>query len=209
MTTQQAPHDPATDNRDPRPLVQRGIEQIDEHLAVLTTDQLDLPTPCDEWTVRDLVSHLVAVENRIVHIAGGGTPFEVPSMATGIADEDWYAAWSEHRTPLEQTLADDAILDAVFEHPAGRMPGRMALGIYASEFAVHLWDLAAALDADPSALDQQVPAALVEPLKRGLPADNRGEGVPFGPVIEVPAAAPPYDQLLGWLGRDPSWRANG
>jgi len=32
-----------------------------------------------------------------------------------------------------------------------------------------------------------------------------GAGVPFGAVVEVPADAPAYDRLVGWLGRDPHW----
>ncbi len=207
MTTQQAPQDLDTNSSDPRPLVQRGIEQTDELIAGLEPDQLDLPTPCDGWTVRDLVGHLVAVENRIVHIAAGGAAMDVPSVMADVTDDGWYAAWSEHRARLQETLADDAILDASFEHPAGRMPGRMALGIYATEFAVHLWDLAAALGVDTSTLDQQVPAAVLAPFKQALPAEPRGGPIPFGPIVQVPADAPAYEQLLGWLGRDPSWTA--
>jgi len=37
----------------------------------------------------------------------------------------------------------------------------------------------------------------------------RGEelGIPFGPVVQVPADAPPYAQLVAWVGRDPEWGA--
>ena len=40
--------------------------------------------------------------------------------------------------------------------------------------------------------------------RRILPPEIRGqEGVPFGPVVEVPADAGPYAQLAAWLGRHP------
>ena len=29
-------------------------------LALINNDQLDLPTPCDEWSVRDVINKLVA-----------------------------------------------------------------------------------------------------------------------------------------------------
>ena len=35
----------------------------------------------------------------------------------------------------------------------------------------------------------------------------RGPGAPFGPRIDVPADAPPFDRLLGLLGRAPDWTA--
>jgi hypothetical protein len=36
---------------------------------------------------------------------------------------------------------------------------------------------------------------------------TRGPGAPFGPRIAVPDDAPPFDRLLGLLGRPPSWPA--
>ncbi|HEU5392010.1 MAG TPA: hypothetical protein VFV73_39560 [Streptosporangiaceae bacterium] len=40
--------------------------------------------------------------------------------------------------------------------------------------------------------------------RRILPPEIRGqEGVPFGPVVDVPPDAAPYAQLAAWLGRRP------
>jgi len=195
-----------TATTDPRPLLRRVVDQTDRLIAGLRPDQLDLPTPCADWTVRDLVSHLVAVENRIVHIAGGGHPFEVPSMSTDVADDQWYAAWLGNRARVEEALADDRVLDSTFAHPAGEMPGHRALVFYASEFAAHGWDLAAALGVPTVDLDDGAALAILGPLGAALPAEPRGGRVPFGAVVPVPADAPAYDRLVGWLGRDPSWR---
>lgn len=95
---------------DTRPLFRSALAQIAPLVDALTSTDLGRPTPCSEWTVRDLLSHLVAVEDRIVHIAGGGKPFEVPSIVEGIADTDWSDAWRTRVAPLQDALADDALL---------------------------------------------------------------------------------------------------
>lgn len=191
---------------DTRPLFRSALAQIAPLVDALTIADLDRPTPCSEWTVRDLLSHLVAVEDRIVHIAGGGKPFEVPTMVEGVADTDWSDAWRTRVAPLEDALADDALLSREWVHPAGVMPGFQAIAIYASELAVHAWDLARALSRDAE-LNQDVAAAVVGPITGALPSEPRGAeiGIPFGPVVPVAEDAPPYARLVGWVGRDPEW----
>ena len=189
---------------DTRPLLARATAQVTPLIESITPADLDRPTPCSDWSVRDLLSHLVAVEDRIVHIAGGGRPFEVPSMVDGIADDAWAQEWVSRLAPLSAALADDAVLERIFQHPAGPMPGTAAIGIYASEFAVHAWDLARALGRDAE-LDQEVAGAVVGPMIAALPAQPRGGVIPFGPVVEVPDDAPAYARLVAWVGRDPEW----
>ena len=102
-------------------------------------------------------------------------------------------------------LADDAVLERIFQHPAGPMPGTAAIGIYASEFAVHAWDLARALGRETD-LDQEVAAAVVGPITAALPAEPRGGVIPFGPVVEVPGDAPAYVRLSAGSGVIPNGR---
>jgi hypothetical protein len=40
-------------------------------------------------------------------------------------------------------------------------------------------------------------------MRRILPPEPRGGEIPFGPVVEIPADAPPYAQLAAYLGRHP------
>lgn len=194
---------------DTRPLLAEATALVTPLVGSLTASDLDRPTPCSEWTVRDLLSHLVAVEDRVVHIAGGGHPFETPSMIEGIADDAWAHAWNSRLAPLSEALADDAVLGRIFQHPAGPMPGAAAIGIYASEFAVHAWDLARALGRDAE-LDPTVAEAVVGPITAALPAEPRGAeiGIPFGPVVDVPADAPAFARLVAWVGRNPEWTPN-
>src|SRR6266545_138321 len=48
---------------DPRPLDRAATEICGIAVAAVEPDQLDLPTPCSEWSLGELIAHLVA-ENR-------------------------------------------------------------------------------------------------------------------------------------------------
>lgn len=190
------------------PLFLTALDELTALVHGVSPDDLDLATPCDGWAVRDLLSHLVAVQDRIPHIAAGGKPADTPSQVQGIPDDAWTDAWDERLPRLRAAIDNDEDLGRVVSHPAGPMPWAIAIGVYSSELAVHSWDLARALGRD-AGLSQQVAVAVFPPIRGALPAEPRGAaiGIPFGPVVEVAADAPPYSQLVGWLGRDPEWTA--
>ncbi|MDO9454847.1 TIGR03086 family metal-binding protein [Nocardioides sp.] len=192
---------------DPRPLLLAAVAQVTPYVERITAADLDRPTPCDGWAVRELLAHLVAVEVRIPHILGGGHPTDLPSAVSGVADDAWLEAWTSARDALVTALADDDVLGRMVQHPAGDMPAPQALGIYVSEVCVHAWDLATALG-DTSGLDDAPATACLEPMRRSLTREMRSESwVPFGPVVEVADDASPYERLVGWCGRDPRWTA--
>lgn len=195
-----------TSTPDPRPLFAQTLDQCGRLVDAVTPEDLDRDTPCADYDVRTLLGHLVAVERRVVHIAQGGHPYEVPSLVTDVPDDGWAQAWKDARVDLEAAMADDDVLVRTFHHPAGDFPGFQAVFAYVSEVAVHGWDLAMALGRRGD-LDDSLAAATLDPVRGFLPAEPRGGPVPFGPVVEVADDAPAYDRLVGWMGRDPHWAA--
>lgn len=190
---------------DPRPLLLAAAAQVTPFVERVGLADLDRPTPCEGWVVRDLLAHLVAVAARVPHILGGGHPFEVPSAVEGVPDDGWAAAWAERQPAFAAALADDSVMSRTVHHPAGEMPAPAAIGTYISELVTHAWDLGAALG-DTEDLDDDLAAAVLAPIQQALPAEIRGEDwVPFGDVVPVPDDAPALDRLLGWVGRDPRW----
>lgn len=185
---------------DPRALFVRALDQT-EHLVNTTgPDDLDLPTPCDEYDVRTLLGHLLTVVARIDLALNGGDPLTIPVVTTGV--DDVPAAWKERRVSLDDTLADDAVLGQICKLPWGTLPGAAAIAAYTGELTTHSWDLAKAtgrLDQLDDALATQV----LPMVRQYVPAEQRGGHVPFGPVVQVSADASPYDQLAGWQGRQP------
>lgn len=181
---------------DPRPVYLGATAWVTSLLGAVREDQGSLPTPCDEFDVRTLSSHLIGTAGRIIAIAEVGSADSVPPLAPE-HDADTFARLAEH---AQRAWADDALLDKPVTVPWGQVPGREALWGYIGEALVHGWDLAVATgqpcEADP---------ALVEPtaaeVRRFIPADARVPGVPFSAVVEPRTEAGPTERLANWSGR--------
>jgi uncharacterized protein (TIGR03086 family) len=191
-----------TENTDPRPLHRRAIAQTESTVAAVSPAQLALPTPCAEYDVRTLLSHIVGGLDRVAIMGEGGEALARPARVDGIPDDGWAAAYRAAATRAVAAWADDAKLDALVEVPWGKVPGRFALAGYIQEILAHGWDLAKAT-AQPTEGDPELAVWVLAGAQRILPPEPRGGEIPFGPVVEIPADAAPYAQLAAYLGRHP------
>ncbi|MFF7794258.1 TIGR03086 family metal-binding protein [Streptomyces sp. NPDC007991] len=130
---------------DPRPLFARAAEQAAELIGSVRAEHLDGPTPCSEFDVRTLLSHLTGGTHRMAVVAEGGDAAAVRPFAEGVPDDGWTAAYDEGRTRAVKAWAADDLLDTVVRLPFGEMPGRAALSAYVLETVTHTWDLSEAL----------------------------------------------------------------
>jgi uncharacterized protein (TIGR03086 family) len=157
-------------------------------------EQLDDKTPCEEWTVRELLEHMIGV------VAGMGAatrgeprrPFTLgtdPAAQFAEASAGTLAAW---RAP--------GVLDRLVDGGAGPMPGRVLAGINLLDTATHTWDVAVATG-QPSGLPDGVAVAALEAGHMIIQPEIRSGR--FGPEIAAPAGATTTDQLVAFLGRMP------
>ncbi|KRF37905.1 TIGR03086 family metal-binding protein [Nocardioides sp. Soil805] len=161
-----------------------ALDQAGELLAGVQPGDLDRPTPCADWSVRELGDHLAASPGRFLAMAqGGSVDWNAPS---DIPQDRWAA----------QFRADAAALLAHWE--AQEEVG--GLDFTTAELAVHAWDLAQAVDPD-RALDPVVAERALAAMEQGLTPENRA-GV-FGPAVEVADDASVHDRLAAWAGRTP------
>lgn len=186
---------------DPRPDLATTTAQLTATIEAVRPDQLDLPTPCPDWTVRDLLAHLVGVADRITAL-GRGEVAEGEVTPPTVDDDGWAAAWSAATEGARRQWSDDDLLGAIVHPPFGSMPGAVALSVYVCEFTVHHWDLASALGVDV-VWDEAIVAGAYAGTVASLPAEGRGVEVPFGEVVPVPDDAPTIDRLVAYLGRRP------
>lgn len=187
---------------DPRPVHRQAMTQTESVVAAVEPGQLGQPTPCAEYDVRALLSHIVGGLNRVAIAGEGGDALARPARADDVPDDGWLAAYRAASARAAAAWANDARLDAVVELPWGKIPGRFAIAGYIQEILTHGWDLAKATG-QPTELDPGLAAWALAGAKRILPPDGRGAGVPFGPVVAVSPDAGPYAQLAAWLGRQP------
>jgi uncharacterized protein (TIGR03086 family) len=184
----------------------QAMTQTESIVAAVEPGQLTNPTPCAEYDVRALLSHIVGGLNRVAIVGEGGDALARPARADDVTDDGWLAAYQAASQRARRAWSDDAKLDALVEVPWGKIPGRFAIAGYIQEILTHGWDLAQA-SGQPTERDPELAFFALAGAKRILPPKPRGGEIPFGPVIPVPPDTAPYAQLAAWLGRQPYARA--
>ena len=164
----------------------RALDQLAELLSDIPPEASSGPTPCGEWTVQDLVDHIVAAPMKFSRmVRGQAIDWSAPTPAAGPDPADAFRAHGEDL--LRAWRADAAPVEA---------PGP---DWQCAELAVHTWDLAAALDLSTDGLDSQVAERGLDFMQANLTAENRGPA--FGPPQPAPERADAYQRIAAFAGR--------
>lgn len=162
---------------------QQAADKWSEVIAQVGDDQWDASTPCEGWTVRELVDHCQGWQAK---------------GATMLGTSEMPADWEATKVALAAGFADPANLEGTAE-ALGGMPKHMAAGLLVADLLIHSWDLARAIGADDT-----LPAEAVDSVMMGLQRMGDGmRGTAFGPAVEVGPDASAQDQLIAFSGRQP------
>lgn len=164
-------------------------------------DAWDDPSPVAAWRARDVVGHLV---EWLPPFLEGGAGVRLPPVPSVV--DDPVGAWDAHVAAVQELLDDPATADRMLRNPhIGEVPlGEAIDRFYTGDVFLHTWDLARATGQEP-ALDPDRCAMMLagmEPLDEVLRQSGQ-----YGPRVPVPADASAQDRLIGFIGRDPGWRA--
>ncbi|MFC4113132.1 TIGR03086 family metal-binding protein [Nonomuraea zeae] len=177
---------------DMMPLMTRATERTARLVRTVRQEQLGLPTPCAEFDVEGLLTHLEWVAELFESLAHQGPGVERGRYAGDFPEraERTLAAWSRSEA-WEGTS------------PAMGLPMTTLAHMYLVDMVVHGWDLARATDQEY----EPEPAAVTRALHfTGQMVEMGRQRGAFGPPVAVPDDAPPFDRLLGLIGRDPAWK---
>ncbi len=189
----------------PLTLLDRALDQAAELVAGTRPDQAELRTPCQSWTVRQLISHLIFDLDNFAASARGEKPDW--SKPAGEVDGEWVGAFAAARRDLGAAWSAADLDAAVPTMSGGEAPLVSRADQQIAELAIHAWDLARATGQGEQ-LDPDVAEYGLGWATRNLAAQFRGpelEGKSFGAEVPVAADAPIYERLAGWFGRDPRW----
>jgi uncharacterized protein (TIGR03086 family) len=178
----------------------RALGQAAGIVAGIGPDQLSRPTPCPQWTARDLVNHVVGV-NWAFTRAGRGETVERTAAPQDLIGDEPATAYDASAQAVRDLFAEPGVLERTFALPVGELPGSLARNVHVVETVIHSWDLATAtgqadrLDTDLAEAAEQIARAIVQPSLRNE------AGHPFAAEVAVTDGAPPYQRLAGFLGR--------
>ncbi|GAA1996151.1 TIGR03086 family metal-binding protein [Nocardiopsis rhodophaea] len=175
-------------------------------LAGLPDGELPAPTPCVNTSVGDLIDHVMALALAFREAAEkSGSVADGPPPAPSAANlpSDWRDLLARRLDDLAAAWRDPAAWQGTTAAGGLEPPGQEAGLVALDELVLHGWDLARATGQPYACGPAEVDACLA--FVANVPDDPQAREGLFGPVIDVPEDAPPFDRLLGLSGRDPSW----
>lgn len=161
---------------------------VDEH-------DLGLPTPCDEFSVRVLLGHLVGTARRALGTAAGESTREIPHVVTDVPDNQLALTYGRSAAALGPAWEPIPAGHPVIA-PWGPCTALDAVRGFTVETLVHGWDLAIALGQDPDYLPEVAERAL-----EYVAIPERLVGVMYNRPTAVDATDGATTRLARLLGR--------
>jgi uncharacterized protein (TIGR03086 family) len=167
-------------------VLRRALDQLAGLLSEVDREALSDPTPCDRWTVKDLVDHIVAAPAKFARmVSGESIDWSAPTPPSGDDPasafyshaQDLLRAWRDRDGPLETTAVD----------------------WQCAEFAVHTWDLATAMGRSTDDLDPEAAERGLGFMRANLTDENRSTA--FGPEQPAPDGADAFERIAAFAGR--------
>jgi uncharacterized protein (TIGR03086 family) len=184
-----------------------GQREFGARVHAVTDEQWTARTPDTEWSVADLVAHLVE-EHRwaapLMHgqdlesagkVVEGSRSLPVDGgVGANLAQE-----WDEAAAASAEAFSAPGALDRDVELSRGTTPVRAYLEELIFDLTVHAWDLGSAIG-----YSGRLPDELVLPVyERVGEVINASPSELFDRPVEVPDDAPMIDKLIAATGRKP------
>lgn len=175
-------------------------------IARIGDDDWHRPTPCDEWTVRDIVNKMTA--STIVFVSFGrrerlDQPHDLVHPPELLGDDPlgvFQAAAAECR----EVWRTPGALDGDAPSTVGRFPATAVLNARIFDTAILTWDVARAIGT-PHGIDDRL-AAYVLRVARALVATVRSVSPDrYKDPSELGDDASWVDRMVAATGRDPGW----
>lgn len=186
----------------------RHADAFERMIAAVRPDQWSNQSPCEQWTARDVVEHLVVMHGVMM----GSVDRELSPAPSVIVDP--LRAFQSARADVEAVLDDPDLAGIETHTPNGPMRAEQQIDeVVSDDLVLHGWDLARATGQDDAMHSEDVQRlwTITTAIPPELMAKYRtpnafGPGIEvFGPEVKIPDDAPLQDRLLGLIGRDPEW----
>ncbi len=188
-----------------------ATQRLADLVSSVRDDQLQARTPCEGYTVGDLLDHIGGLSIAFTAAARKapleGVPDGPPQASADNLRSDWRDSIPRGLAELATAWADPAAYEGQANAGGLVLPAHVAGMVALEECVLHGWDLARAT-AQPFDVDEESTKVVFEFTSMAASSEQMSnrEGL-FGAVVDVPADAPIFDRALGLSGRDPNWSA--
>ncbi|MCL5048630.1 MAG: TIGR03086 family metal-binding protein [Firmicutes bacterium] len=166
-------------------------EDFAHRLANVTPAQLHLPTPCHEWDVSRLITHVIETNFRV--------GAQVDSSNQHRSADDFVSQWETAKSLITDLLANEATANQMTSGMFGEQSFASLVGrLLCADTLFHTWDLAKATSQDTNLNQDAVEKAFafLEPLDEAI---RRPGG--FAPKITSAPDADLQTRFLNFGGR--------
>jgi uncharacterized protein (TIGR03086 family) len=179
-------------------LYERTVAVFDAVVRQVRADQWSLPTPCTEWTVHNLMNHVVAEDRWVPRLLAGVTIAEVGTQFDGdLLGDDAVASWKDASSAAIKA-AESASADVKVGLSFGPTAAAEYLRQLAADQLIQAWDLAVATGQDLR-FDERLAEAIGSWFVAMEDKYRQAGLVGARPVIEHDAD--PQRRLLAMFGR--------
>jgi uncharacterized protein (TIGR03086 family) len=177
----------------------RSLDHARRSVAGVAADQWDQLSDCDEWTVRELVNHVVTGNYWAAELGSGLTIEAVGDRLDGdVLGTDPLRAYDDSALVAAAVFRAPGAMEKPCAVSYGPVPGSVYCGHRFIDVLIHGWDVATSTGQDTSLDPELVESclAVIEPQ-----IDMLGPSGVFGTRLDVPDDASSQAKLLGLLGR--------
>ena len=177
----------------------RAVAEFDARVGQIGDHQWQAPTPDEDWTVRDLVNHVVGEDLWAPPLLAGSTIAEVGDRFDGdVLGAEPRAVWAAASAGAVRAVRQDGAMDRIVHLSFGDFPGREYTRQLFADHLIHAWDLARAIGADER-LDEDLVASCASWFE-AMEDAYRGAGA-IAARPPVPDGADAQTVLLACFGR--------
>ena len=187
------------------PLLLAAMDSAVRFVDGVKADQWTNATPCDEWDMRALVSHITYESLWAVELFAGKTMDEVGDRLEGdVVGSDPMGAFDAAVAQTRASATVPGVMEQVAHLSFGDFSGNDYAGQLFLDYLVHGWDVAKGSEQNAT-LDAGLCEACI-PLALELTGMARAAGVAaFGTLLQGAEDAPAQMRLLAIVGRRADW----
>jgi uncharacterized protein (TIGR03086 family) len=181
------------------PLVEQlgcAFDAVAGLIGNIRAGQWSAPTPCTDWTVRQVVNHLIGMNRVFAALLANEPP--PPRPSEDHVEDDPVGAYRASAAALQAAFGRPGVLERSYHGPLGTATGAERLQIRLYDLLAHGWDLAQAteqpVDLPDDLAEQSLAFAQTQLTEQARPGR-------FGPAQIVARQAPAIERLAAFLGR--------
>jgi uncharacterized protein (TIGR03086 family) len=164
-------------------LFRKAVNEFGSRVDIIEDDQWDAPTPCEEWTVYDLVNHIVYENKWVPPLLEGKTIAQVGDVYEGdLLGNDPKGAWNQASKEAIGAVEEPGIENRTVHVSFGDIEGHEYISQVLCDHVIHAWDLAIGID-DDDELDPELVEFAMDFYEPQL--EQWREGGSFGDEVDV------------------------